>query len=382
MGDNRSREVEHWARISGRVPELDGVRGLAILLVLIWHYLQGQLVPESGPVFAIAKQALGFTWSGVDLFFVLSGFLIAGILIDNRDKRGYFKTFYIRRVCRIFPLYYLNLALFTVLGGLALYQTPSLARLLQVTPVPEWSYWLFLQNIYMGMYNSFGPEWLAVTWSLAVEEQFYLVLPLVIRYVPVSRLPFVLAWFAVMAVYLRNEAPGFGAYINTPWRADSLMVGALLALLVRRPVFIRFVSSGPGRRVVYSLFGLLLAGALLANLSDQRPFSLTFTYLWLACLYALLILILLLKKQGVLNRIFRNRFLIWLGAISFGVYLIHQPVSGVLHGVFGNRVPVMASWQDAAITLLALCFTLLMAYGSYRYYERWFIRLGHRYRYE
>lgn len=375
----KGREPEAW--VSGRIPELDGIRGFAILLVLFWHYLQGQIVPASGSTLAIVKQVLGFTWSGVDLFFVLSGFLIAGILIDNREKPGYFKTFYIRRVCRIFPLYYLNLVLFAVLSGLALYQFPPLTRLLQVTAVPEWSYWLFVQNIYMGSYTSFGPEWLSVTWSLAVEEQFYLLLPLIIRYVPVSRLAYVFVWFAITAVYLRYDAPGFNAYINTPWRADSLMVGALLALLVRKPAFIQFVSGARGRRVVYGFFGLLLIGALLSNLSSQRPFSLPFTYLWLACLYASLILILLMNRNGILNRFFRARLLIELGAISFGVYLIHQPVNGFLHGLMGHRTPVIVSWQDAAVTLLALCITLLLAYVSYRYYERWFIRLGHRTRY-
>ena len=382
MKNHRNRPGEKEVLVTGRIPELDGVRGFAILLVLVWHYLQGQIAPDSGPVLAMIKQLLGFTWSGVDLFFVLSGFLIAGILIDNRGKPGYFRTFYMRRICRIFPLYYLNLTLFTVLGGLALYQSPYLAGLLQVTPVPEWSYWLFLQNIYMGAYNSFGPEWLAVTWSLAVEEQFYLFLPLVIRYVPASRLAYVFVWFAIMAVYLRYEVPGFTAYINTPWRADSLMVGALLALLVRKPLFVRFVTNDCGRRLVYGLFSLLLVGALMTNGSSQRPFSLPFTYLWLACLYAFLILILLFYRNVWLARMFRNRFLIWLGGISFGVYLIHQPISGFLHGLRGNAVPVMTSWQDVIITLLALGATLLIAQVSYRYYESRFIRLGHRFRYE
>ena len=160
------------------------------------------------------------------------------------------------------------------------------------------------------------------------------------------------------------------------------MVGALLALLVRKPSFVRFVTSGRGRRVIYGVFGVLLVGALLTNVSSQRPFSLPFTYLWLACLYASLILILLFNRDAFMARVFRNPFLIWLGGISFGVYLIHQPVSGFLHGLRGNTVPVMVSWQDASITLLALGITLLIAHISFTYYESWFIRLGHRSRYK
>jgi peptidoglycan/LPS O-acetylase OafA/YrhL len=234
----------------------------------------------------------------------------------------------------------------------------------------------------MGAYNSFGPEWLAVTWSLAVEEQFYLLLPLVVRYVPVSRLAYVFIWFSIMAVYLRYEYPGFTAYINTPWRADSLMMGALLAFLVRQPLFVDFVTSDRGRRTVYGLFSLLLAGALLTNFSDRRPFSLPFTYLWLACLYAVLVLMLLLNRSSWMSHVFRNPLLRWLGGISFGVYLIHQPVSGLLHALGGNGTPVMVSWQDASITLLALGVTLLIAQVSYTFYESRFIRLGHRFRYQ
>ena len=89
-----------------RIPELDGVRGIAILLVVIWHYWIALVIndPLSGLYGAVVK-SLYLTWSGVDLFFVLSGFLIGGILLDNREAPGYFKAFYARRVCRIFPLY-------------------------------------------------------------------------------------------------------------------------------------------------------------------------------------------------------------------------------------------------------------------------------------
>ena len=113
-----------------RLPELDGVRGLAILLILLWHYVQNQLVVEVGSPLAYLKQALGFSWSGVDLFFVLSGFLIAGILLDNRGKSNYFRVFFIRRVCRIFPLYYLYFSLFLVLIMLQAAEWPAMQRVM------------------------------------------------------------------------------------------------------------------------------------------------------------------------------------------------------------------------------------------------------------
>ena len=212
-----------------RLPELDGIRGCAIMLVLVWHYVQNQLHPEIGSGLAYFKQAIGFTWSGVDLFFVLSGFLIAGILMDQRRKPHYFRTFYVRRVCRIFPLYYLNLAIFLVMLSWQSGQSAVFAPLYGGSEVPLWSYVTFTQNVFMGAHNSAGPGWLAVTWSLAVEEQFYLFLPLIVWFVSRRNLPWVFLWIAGSAVFLRASMPGLSAYINTPWRADSLMIGALLA---------------------------------------------------------------------------------------------------------------------------------------------------------
>jgi peptidoglycan/LPS O-acetylase OafA/YrhL len=92
--------------VASRLPELDGVRGIAILMVLVWHYAVYEFQPEPGSIGAYALACLRLSWSGVDLFFVLSGFLIGGILIDNQQSNNYFKVFYVRRVCRIFPLYF------------------------------------------------------------------------------------------------------------------------------------------------------------------------------------------------------------------------------------------------------------------------------------
>jgi peptidoglycan/LPS O-acetylase OafA/YrhL len=104
-----------------RISQLDGVRGIAILLVLVWHFFAAQIVvAEPAGILSYCKQALSLTWSGVDLFFVLSGFLIAGILLDHHNTSNYFRVFYLRRVCRIFPLYFLLLALFLCLSATSL----------------------------------------------------------------------------------------------------------------------------------------------------------------------------------------------------------------------------------------------------------------------
>jgi len=362
-----------------RILELDGVRGLAILLVLVWHYIQNQLRADPGTLLAYFKQALGFTWCGVDLFFVLSGFLIAGILLDQRESQYYYRAFYARRICRIFPLYYLLIGLFALLVATGVGDLHSQRFLFGNNDIPLWSYASFTQNIWMGAGNTFGAHWLAITWSLAVEEQFYLFLPLMVRIIPRSRLPLIFLWFIIMAPYLRATEPDFTAYINTPWRADSLLIGAMLAYYVRVPVFMSWAYAH--KTHLYGVFYLLLFGALATNFSHQRPFSLTFTYFWLALLFAVLVLILLIDRESLLARMFRNRQLVWLGTISFGVYLFHQAISGLLFGLIVGDIPAILSLYDVGVTLLALMLTLALAYLSFHYFERPAIRFGHSFRY-
>lgn len=142
-----------------RVPELDGLRGLAILLVLIWHYglavLKIPIGLFAGPLILI----LNLAWSGVDLFFVLSGFLIGGILLDNREAPYYFKAFYTRRIFRIFPLYFMWLAIFALVVLLALPSAPATpAAWLWGSPLPWWSYVTFTQNFVMSSIGALWPQ--------------------------------------------------------------------------------------------------------------------------------------------------------------------------------------------------------------------------------
>lgn len=187
------------------MPQLDGIRGIAILLVLIFHFGVSAVGPQSNSFVYLVGQSLILTWSGVDLFFVLSGFLIGGILLDNRLAPNYFKVFYIRPICRIFPVYYLWLALFAIFAYvLATLILPGALRPLYENPLPFWSYATLTQNLAMAMAGRFGPQWLDATWSLAVEEQFYLTLPLIIRFVPQRRLPYLLITLIAATPILRT----------------------------------------------------------------------------------------------------------------------------------------------------------------------------------
>jgi peptidoglycan/LPS O-acetylase OafA/YrhL len=280
MDVQRSLAVEKQSSV--RMPELDGLRGIAIFLVLIWHYALGTFVLEPGSTAAYALACLRLTWSGVDLFFVLSGFLIGGILIDNQKSNNYFKVFYARRVCRIFPLYFYWLLLFCGLLFTAhLLFLPNLAWLLAdpvkmaanpanlelpPDPLPLWSYATFSQNFLMTYRNTMGPNWMGITWSLAVEEQFYCALPFIIRYLEPRKLPWFLVGFILAAPLLRvslsfsfSSGP-LAAYVLTPCRADALLLGALCAWVVRQQQIAQLLADHT--KALYAAFVILLLGAV------------------------------------------------------------------------------------------------------------------------
>ena len=344
--------------------------------MLLWHYAAEQIHAPLQSAAGRVAQVLGLCWSGVDLFFVLSGFLIAGILLDHRGAENYFQVFYIRRVCRIFPLYFLLLGLFVVLAWVGVGEDARF-RTLFAEPMPLWSYAGFVQNFFMGARETYGAQWLGVTWSLAVEEQFYLVLPLVIFLVPPRWLPASLLAAVLCAPLLRGVTGGLTSLVGMPWRADALLAGALLAWAVRLPGFVE--KAARQRAALWMVFAVLLAGAAL--LTWKRHALGVFDHTWLAALYALFILLALISRGGGLAVGLRWGPLAGLGRISYGVYMFHQPVSGLLHGWLRGAEPALADAHAASVTLLALGATLLASVASYYLLELPFFRYGHTFRY-
>jgi peptidoglycan/LPS O-acetylase OafA/YrhL len=268
-----------------RIPELDGIRGLAILLVLLYHYVSVPIPADAAPGLLFIRQLFSNGWSGVDLFFVLSGFLITGILVDNRSAGNYYRVFYLRRINRIFPLYYFFLFLFLALQRYSPAWGLFSAGLFE-NPLPTGPYFIYLQNFAMAARGAFGNEFLAMTWSLAIEEQFYLFLPLLVRASPPRLLPLNVLFFLGIPLALRATLgdAGFYGFVLTPWRLDSLFLGALLALVVRSPTALDFLKARLSW-VKAAFYGLLLF-YLYSSLAEE-PGSLDhfFTFaLFYACL--------------------------------------------------------------------------------------------------
>ncbi|HVY44473.1 MAG TPA: acyltransferase [Minicystis sp.] len=368
-----------------RVPELDGLRGIAILLVVVWHYVAIALPPPSGPLGAALRRPLLLAWSGVDLFFVLSGFLIGGILLDVARSPRYFTTFYARRFHRIFPLYYLFLVTFFV--GCALVGPSAAAHVKKLfnLELPPWCYPLYLQNVFMTTRQTFGGEWVGVTWSLAIEEQFYLLLPLAVRALRPKTLALVVAAAVVAAPALRLALtptnPFFGPYTLLPCRADALGLGVLAALVTRTERGWAFLHAHR-RALVYAL-GPLFVGVVFLTGHAQGRLMNGPGYTWLAAFYACVLLLSVVEPGPVARAVLRSRLLQELGVVAYGVYLLHMGVNAAVHAAFLGAAPKIDGVRSLAATALAALVTFVVAKLSWRFFEKPLVARGQaRFRYD
>lgn len=364
-----------------RLPELDGLRGIAIGLVLLCHGFVLLVAPQPHSWGAHALALLQMCWSGVDLFFVLSGFLLGGILIDARGSSTYYATFYRRRFFRIVPLY-AALALAYAAAIHAGATGPAFDR-----PLPWWSFVLFLQNVVIAARGTFDPLASGITWSLAVEEQFYLVLPLVVRFVPPRRLPAVLVGTVVLAPALRAALfygvphGGLWAYVSMPARADALALGVLCAVLVRSPVW---VQAGDAYRqkmlvLVAGSYALAIGMLLATGETDHHSALLVIAgYSVLGIFYASLLLLALASPWGVWARALRARPLRELGGVAYGTYLLHSLVLAIGFRAALGHDPRIASGREAGLSCSLLVLTVGLARVSWTYFEAKMVQIGQR----
>ncbi len=362
-----------------RNPRLDGVRGLAILLVMGFHTAQFGLAHAPADVALLAPFALG--WSGVDLFFVLSGFLITGILLETRSSSSYARTFYARRTLRIFPLYYAVLVFFLIVAprieGLA-----DIEAAWRAGPgVDGLWYWLYLTNVDLARDGAWGHNALSVTWSLAIEEHFYLVWPWIVLRVTERQLLLACAVIAVLALGIRlallaSGASSIAVYVLTPCRLDTLATGAAVALLARRPGGLARLARPA--RVVFLVTAWIFVTAVVylrlqirdlprAGLAARDTISLvmdplmqTLGYSALCLIWgSLLVLILVAPASARLAKGFEFGALRSLGQYSYGLYLLHLPVAITL----GVAAPAAPFRRHFAIAQFA--FWTLAIGGSY-----------------
>ena len=318
-----------------KIPQLDAVRGIAILVVLV-HNLNGF---SSAPLSLITKHG----WMGVDLFFVLSGFLITGILLDSKSSENYFRNFYARRCLRIWPLYYCVLVLMFVIVPLL---RPQDASELFQRSSPWWSYPFFLQNFLVGA-PVLAVGSLGVSWSLAIEELFYLVWPFFVRFLATGRLQ-LLAWTVLLlspGLRLFFLTRHWIIYSNPFCRLDGLMAGALLAILVRKSGF------APGRLLKPAWVVFLVAVPLAIATAAYGVMWLTFSMA--AAASAAFVYLGLFEANAGFRALVTNRFLIFTGTISYALYLLHKiPDDAFKRLHWKDAHPVLAFWIIVLISYL------------------------------
>ena len=391
---------------SGRThyPALDGLRGIAIVLVLVTHF--GSALPVTTPLFRAIHAVATGGWCGVDLFFVLSGFLITGILFDAKGRRSFFRNFYARRFLRIFPLYYGFLGvMFLVLLSLKFVSPASFAAgryremLWQIQP---WL-WSYTVNIYSGF--GFGPQHrpliVGQMWSLSVEEQFYLFWPLLVYWLPLRRLLGVLVGTVIGALALRLLLSGLGypssfTYMLTPCRADSLAVGALLALVIRHPPSVRRASAclPAAATVAGALSAVVLvvlpaAGELTPkwtlvvalNHFCQGRFGEDLLFTVLAVLFGATVGLVVSPHRPAprLERVLSLAPLRAMGRYSYGIYVYHLPIftAAFLYLAKYRFFAATRTSLLASLAFIGICFGVTMAasVASYHLYEKHFLKL-------
>ena len=361
----------HVRGVSGYVPQLDGLRGIAILSVLLGH-----LQPRF-PLFHSAGPAAQYNFMGVDLFFVVSGFLITGILLDSVGSDHYLRNFYVRRVLRIWPLYFALLGFVFIV--LPLIFPEERARIFALCH-PWQAYLVFAQNFHA---HTLGIMPLFVTWSLAVEEQFYFAWPLIVLLLPRRAIPGFLIAVALLSPAFRGLAQMRGAspetlYTCTIFRLDSISAGALLAVWVRSKGFSRVAA----RRL---LMGLMAAGFVGCFVTLvwlwYLPVCANLRYSAVAIFFLGLVgWALLAEARSVSIRFLSASWLRYTGKICFGLYLLHTIVFDVLTP---ERLAFLgSSWSGSlAIVIIDLAAVFLVAGCSWRFFEAPILAQKHRFEY-
>ncbi len=359
-----------------RYLELDGVRGVAIVLTVVCNtvVLRGSQFDER-----IWSTLADAGWIGVQLFFVLSGFLITGILIDTKGNPRYFGNFYARRALRIFPIYFFVLAIIFTWCFFSPYRS---------IPLNPLCYILFVSNFCIAANGSWVEGYLGVTWSLAVEEHFYLFWPFLVAFLPSRWFLIVTCGLIAGSLLLRYAmtAGGFSGlsiYTLTPTRIDGLAAGALVAMLVRSQISAEVLT-----RAAKWAFA---AGLLIMTATAVRDKSfyydsiliqtIGYTALTLMATGLVLMLVMMRGQQDLLCRAMRWRPLTLLGFYSYAIYLYHSIVQTLLLKlpVFQReQFDAFPSWKiiaQASFTCLVLIITFGLSVISYYVIEKRFLDL-------
>lgn len=334
------------------------MRGLAIVMVLVYHIIRLNPANVTGPIFETILQVSEMGWAGVDVFFVLSGFLITTILLRTKKQPGYFQKFYARRILRIFPLYYATITLILIFIPLI-----SPDQVDSTRSVWAW-YYFYLQN--WGNALNLIPTIFAIgaTWSLAIEEQFYMVWPAIVRYLDSKKLGFLSLFIIALALGIRlviswrfRKLLDFNKffYFATITRLDSLILGALIAILFESEWWRKVLKlvAAPVFLVCLGTVGYFFWLKPHSPLVDHYPMY-TYGYTFIALgSAALIVMLTTYSGKNPIRWVFRSPVLAFFGKYSYAIYLFHMIPLLILQRLFEeSALDGVGYWMIFNITSL------------------------------
>jgi peptidoglycan/LPS O-acetylase OafA/YrhL len=345
-------------------PALDGLRGLAILLILLFHNFDFLPFFHQG-------------WIGVDLFFVLSGYLITRILIKKRETIHFVRNFYARRILRIFPIYYLSIILF-------LFILPHLVNYpqgLHYFIINQYWFWLEIQNWLFIVNPPGNNNFLNHFWSLALEEQFYLISPWIILFIRniqgvigflLGLLLLLMAGRLILWSIRIENISYIDLYAFT--RIDGLCVGSLLAIFVNRGDF-RMKKFNSILGLIFLLLVFIIIPSIKIFFHSKLPYLACSVYPAIALFWGLIVWS-SIQNRSLIYRIFNNRFMIYFGKISYGLYIFHWPINRILK-LNAERFPDQyhVFKNDLFLALISTSIAIVVSIISYYTYERYFLGL-------
>ncbi len=361
------------------VKALDGVRGIAVLMVIIYH--MEYLAPRSSLWERALIAPLRIGWAGVDLFFVLSGFLITGILLDTRRSPNYFKSFYARRALRIFPLYYVVLSAILILSHFT-------GALDYVLPIPHDRifYFFYLNNWWPLLRDTWHGNILGHFWSLAVEEQFYLLWSVCVFFLSQRRIKLAAVLGIAGALVIRcllfaHEGVTRNIVENTFSRMDTLLVGAFLASAVRDPEFLKRAKP-----LIYTIGAGSAAGALLIFYGVRSEAATDIVGLsLLAFAFGAFVLRAFVtddRPRQSLQLLLCSNQLTTLGKYSYGMYVYHVPLLHAMRSLARRAgvLPEKNIWLTLLFMFAVVTATFVIAKFSFDLFESRFLQLKQYFR--
>lgn len=361
------------------IPGLDGLRGISIIFVIIFHSF---MLNKTGHNNILVETICNLMDMGVDCFFVISGFLITRILLKNKSKKNYYRNFITKRALRIIPLYYLLLFVaFIIIPNLS---HPYLSKWKEISN-PEY-YWLFLSNFYIIKNGGFNNGLLDISWSLALEEQFYLFWPWIIYFLSTKSTKFFCFLMLSLGIILRYF---FFYYEKNPIKAhlfplahmDALLVGSLLSLYISesqgilKSNIIKIVSILGNLGFIY-YFILILVRILNITSAPTGLFNYTF-----ASFIFLKLLMLGLTSGTKTYKVLNQPLLSSIGKYSYAIYLFHNPISSLtkylanLYTPFAALNLLSAYITQFIIVFLTIAISYFIAIVSYHLFEKHFLKL-------